>query len=171
MFFGTPHQGGQGVAIGELLARLGSLVTYTSSNVMRHLAHNSEWLQLQQMQYSDIADDFETKFFYETYKMPVAPTINVLVSKSYYSDDFTLMCVQIVPKYSAVMPGLARSEEIGLEANHKTMVKFTAEEDANYQKVIRRLMTMTKRAEAKVTENWARWEKQRMISSYGMRIS
>ena len=33
---------------------------------MRHLAQNSEWLQLQQMQYADIADDFETKFFYET---------------------------------------------------------------------------------------------------------
>jgi hypothetical protein len=81
MFFGTPHQGGQGVAIGELLTRIGSLVTYTSSNVMRHLAHSSEWLQLQQMQYADIADDFETKCFYENYKMPVAPIINILVRK------------------------------------------------------------------------------------------
>jgi hypothetical protein len=46
---------------------------------MRHLAENSEWLQNQQWQYADIANDFETKFFYETYKMPVAPAVNVLV--------------------------------------------------------------------------------------------
>jgi hypothetical protein len=64
------------------------------------------------------------------------------------------------------MPGLANSEEIGLEANHKTMVKFAEAEDGNYQKMIRRLLTMAKRAKGKVDENWARWEKQSTASSY-----
>lgn len=60
--------------------RIGSLMTWTNFNVIKHLAQHSEWLQNQQLRYADIADDFETKFFYETYKMTVAVLGNVLVS-------------------------------------------------------------------------------------------
>ena len=70
------------MSLGEVVARIGSLVKYTSRNIMRHLAENSEWLQNQQWQYADIANDFETKFFYETYKMSFAPAVNVLVRMS-----------------------------------------------------------------------------------------
>lgn len=43
-FLGTPHQGGQGVDIGKILASLGSLVTHSNSNIIKNLAEHSEWL-------------------------------------------------------------------------------------------------------------------------------
>jgi hypothetical protein len=79
MFLGTPHQGGQGAALGRILAQIGSLVTYTSSNAIKHLASHSEWLQQQQGQFSAISGDFVLKFFYETYKMHVPIYGHVLV--------------------------------------------------------------------------------------------
>lgn len=91
LFLGTPHQGGHGADIGKVLARVGSLVTYTSPNIIKNLAEHSEWLQQQQGQFSVIGEDFEIKFFYETYKMHIPIYGDVLVvflssmSKASYS--------------------------------------------------------------------------------------
>lgn len=84
LFLGTPHQGGQGVDIGKILASLGSLVTYTSSNIIKHLAENSEWLQQQQGQFSVISGDFDIVYFYETYKMHVPIYGDILVRYLYH---------------------------------------------------------------------------------------
>ena len=78
-FLGTPHQGGEGADIGSILARIGSLVTFTSHDVLRNLKYNSEWLQQQQGQYSDIANRFDTKFFYEVLPMQIPGYGQVLV--------------------------------------------------------------------------------------------
>jgi hypothetical protein len=74
--------------------------------------------------------------------MQVAPIVNILV----------------VLKHSVVMLGLTRLEEIGLEADYKSMVKFESLEDTNFQKVIQRLLPMIKPYGLKVEENWRQWE-------------
>jgi len=88
-FLGTPHQGGQVVEMGKVLARIGSLVTFTGLNIIRHLAQHSEWLWQQYGQYAEIANEFDTKFFYGTYKMPIPVYGQVLASQQsgYYRGE------------------------------------------------------------------------------------
>ncbi|KAM0647613.1 hypothetical protein ACHAO3_007530, partial [Verticillium nonalfalfae] len=63
---GTPHQGGNGVELGRILANVASLVVAADDRLLRHLEHHSEYLQQQLGQYAPISDDFVTKFAYET---------------------------------------------------------------------------------------------------------
>lgn len=71
MFFGTPHQGGNGVALGEVVLRIASLPLNTSDRALKHLRHGSEWLETQIGQYSAISEDFDTVFLYESYPTPL----------------------------------------------------------------------------------------------------
>jgi hypothetical protein len=72
---------------------------------------------------------------------------------------FYLLPLKVVPRYSAVILGLERSEEVALEADHKAMVKYPSQEDEHFQRVIRRLLPMVNRANTKIEENWNRWER------------
>lgn len=68
MFLGTPHQGGNGVSLGKLVANIASIVLETNKALLDHLDKNSESLEQQLNQYTFIADRFDTKFCYETVK-------------------------------------------------------------------------------------------------------
>lgn len=67
---GTPHQGGNGVELGRVLANIASLVVAADDRLLRHLERDSEWLQQQLGQYAPISNDFVTKFAYEEYPTP-----------------------------------------------------------------------------------------------------
>lgn len=69
MFLGTPHQGGNGVNLAQIVTSVMSLFTYTNQKVLDHISPNSDWLQELQSRYNAISLDFETVFFYETWKM------------------------------------------------------------------------------------------------------
>ncbi|KAH8790448.1 P-loop containing nucleoside triphosphate hydrolase protein, partial [Hyaloscypha sp. PMI_1271] len=143
LFLGTPHRGGRGTGMGLFLAQVGSLFTHTSSGILKHLAENSEWLQMQQGQFSDVSADFEIKFFYETFAMKIPIYGHVL----------------IVPKYSAVVPETPNAEEIPIEADHRHMVKYNSLNDENFRKVASRLVTMTKSARKRVVRKWESWQR------------
>ena len=45
LFFGTPHHGGNGVTLGELVLRIASVAITTSDRAMKNLRKESEWLE------------------------------------------------------------------------------------------------------------------------------
>jgi hypothetical protein len=79
-FMGTPHQGGSGVALGELLVKVVSIFVKADDKILRHLERDSEFLQQQLGQYAPISSDFVTKFAYEVYPTSIAPGKAVMVS-------------------------------------------------------------------------------------------
>ncbi|KAK8140622.1 hypothetical protein G3M48_003253, partial [Beauveria asiatica] len=70
LFMGTPHQGGNGVQLGRVLANVASLVMAADDRLLKHLERDSEWLLQQLGQYGPISNEFVTKFAYETYPTP-----------------------------------------------------------------------------------------------------
>lgn len=82
IFLGTPHQGGDGVAWGERLLTVASVVVNTNTKILENLRQSSELLQHQLEQYAPISGDFITKFAYETYStpLPIGPALLVSIS-------------------------------------------------------------------------------------------
>ena len=80
---GTPHQGGNGVRLGELMLNLASIFVTTNDRILQHLEKDSEWLQQQLGQYAPISGDFVTKFAYEIYPTPIAVGKTIMVSILY----------------------------------------------------------------------------------------
>ncbi len=80
---GTPHQGGNGVRLGELMLNLASIFVKTNNKILQHLERGSEWLQQQLGQYAPISGHFVTIFAYETYPTPIAVGKSIMVSVLY----------------------------------------------------------------------------------------
>lgn len=82
IFLGTPHQGGDGVAWGERLLTVASMVVHTNTKILDNLRQGSELLQHQLEQYAPISGDFTTKFAYETCStpLPIGPALLVSIS-------------------------------------------------------------------------------------------
>lgn len=81
---GTPHQGGNGVLLGELMLNVASIFMTTDNKILKHLEQNSEWLQQQLGQYAPISSDFVTKFAYEMLPTPIALGKTIMVSIVHY---------------------------------------------------------------------------------------
>jgi len=71
LFMGTPHSGGEGVALGRVAAQIASVFIHTNEKVLKHLEKQSEWLSKQKTDYGPISDRFVTKFGYEGKKTPL----------------------------------------------------------------------------------------------------
>uniref|UniRef100_A0A0B7KK83 DUF676 domain-containing protein n=1 Tax=Bionectria ochroleuca TaxID=29856 RepID=A0A0B7KK83_BIOOC len=138
LFMGTPHQGGNGVQLGRVLANVASIFISADDRLLKHLERDSEWLQQQLGQYGPISGDFVTKFAYEQYETPTLLGHSILV----------------VPKVSAVVPGQADAEPIVIHADHISMVKFASKENADYKMVVEQLQIMALDAEEKVRSRW-----------------
>lgn len=137
-FMGTPHQGGNGVHLGQRLLKVASLFVPADDRLMKHLVKDSEWLQQQLSQYGPISRDFITKFAYEQFE---TPTIG---GKS----------LMIVPKESAVVPGQPHAESIAIHADHRNMVRFESKENKEYKNVSQHLKLMVRRANEVVLSKW-----------------
>jgi len=82
-FMGTPHQGGSGVHLGELMLKVASIFVTADDKILKHLERDSEWLQQQLSQYGPINRDFVTKFAYEIFPTPVALGKTMMVSNAH----------------------------------------------------------------------------------------
>lgn len=71
MFLGTPQQGIQGAELGVLVANIASIFMSTKTAIVKDLCKDSTWLLDQQTAFLNIAEDFEMKYFYETYETPL----------------------------------------------------------------------------------------------------
>ncbi|KAJ1338605.1 nephrocystin-3 [Microdochium nivale] len=137
-FMGTPHQGGNGVQLGRVLANVASLVVPADDRLLKHLERDSEWLQQQLGQYGTISNDFETKYAFEEYATPTALGHSIMV----------------VPKASAVVPGHANAEPIAINSNHTSMVRYESRQDPGYVKVSQHLRIMARNAPEVVQQRW-----------------
>jgi hypothetical protein len=156
MFMGTPHQGGSGVQLGKLLVNVASVFVAADDRLLKHLERDSESLQQQLGQYGSISGDFVTKFAYEVYETPIALGKSMMVR-------FTLVLLQhqliatakVVPRASAVVPGAADAEPIGIHANHIEMVKFASKTNNDYTTVAGHLQIMVQSAGSAIKSRWA----------------
>jgi hypothetical protein len=115
-----------------------SIFVKTNDKLLNILERDSEILQQQLGQYNSISGDFETKFAFETKATELA------LGK----------VIMVVPKASAVVPGHVDAEPIALMDDHINMVKFSSPNNNEFKRVAGHLMLMTKKAPAKVQENW-----------------
>ena len=81
MFMGTPHQGGNGVALGRLMVNVALVFVAADDRLLRHLERDSESLQQQLGQYAPISGDFVTKFAFEEYATPTVLGRSIVVSR------------------------------------------------------------------------------------------
>ena len=65
-----------------------------------------------------------------------------------------ITCLQMVPKASAVVPGMRDAEAVEISKDHTTLVKFRNSSDDDYQTVIGHLGLMCEAAEEKIAKNW-----------------
>ena len=157
---GTPHQGGEGVTWGVLATNLASVFTKANSEILRHLAKNSEWLEQQQALFLPTSNQFDTIYFYETYPTPLPGGGSLLVCSSQVSVPGVpfgyglTMTFQVVPKHSACIPGAVGAAKIAIPSDHTNMVKFQNAEDDGFRKVHAELSIMLKKALRKIEENW-----------------
>lgn len=79
LFMGTPHQGGNGVQLGRVLANVASLFVAANDRLLKHLERDSEWLQQQLGQYASISNDFVTKYAFEEYETPTVLGHKIMV--------------------------------------------------------------------------------------------
>ncbi|KAG9656867.1 hypothetical protein KCU64_g5581, partial [Aureobasidium melanogenum] len=139
LFMGTPHQGGNGVQLGRILANVASLVVAADDQLLKHLERDSEWLQQQLLgQYAPISNDFVTKFGYEEYATPTVLGHSIMV----------------VPKASAVVPGNADAESIVIHANHTAMVRYPSKQDVGYVTVSEHVRIIARDATGNIQQRW-----------------
>lgn len=88
LFLATPHQGGEGVHLAQIMTRVFSVVSYTNPKLLEQVQRHSTWLQDLQARYNSISGDFETVFFYETYEMALPVLGRVLVRRPRFLPPF-----------------------------------------------------------------------------------
>jgi hypothetical protein len=81
LFLATPHQGGEGLHLAEIMRRVYSVSSYTNPKLLEQVYRHSAWLQDLQARYNSISRDLETVFFYETYEMAAAVIGRILVRR------------------------------------------------------------------------------------------
>ncbi|EXM13252.1 hypothetical protein FOTG_18293 [Fusarium oxysporum f. sp. vasinfectum 25433] len=155
LFMGTPHQGGNGVQLGRILANVASVFVATDDRLFKHLERDSEWLLQQLGQYGPISGEFVTKFAYEEYPTSITPGKRILV----------------VPRASAVVPGQADAEPIVIHADHKNMVKFLSKQDVGYATVSEHLQIMIADAEGIIRSRWEAESRADNARGNGMQFS
>lgn len=64
----------------------------------------------------------------------------------------------MVPKSSAVVPGVLDAESIAIMANHLEMTKYRSESDTGYKKVSGHLQLIIQEANTKIQQNWDKEE-------------
>lgn len=102
---GTPHQGGNGVALGEVMLKVASIFVKADDRILKHLEQDSGWLQQQLGQYRPISSDFVTKFAYEIYPTPIALGGKMIVSILLPSSDINLLIVfRLCPELQRLYP-------------------------------------------------------------------
>ncbi|MCJ1425262.1 hypothetical protein MMC29_003150 [Sticta canariensis] len=139
IFMGTPHQGGQGVGIGKIMVNIAKVQGDANDSLLKHLEEHSEFLQQQVSEFSLISQSFDIKFAYETKPTPLAGVIAKV----------------IVPKWSAVLSGMPDAAEFGINADHRSMKKFSSADSEDFQKLSRTLEFMLQKSGPKVEANWA----------------
>jgi hypothetical protein len=141
LFLGTPHQGSDGASLATLLLNVQSIFRQTNNAIVKQIRKDSDALQRQLSQYLPISANFETKFFYETYRTTLVDGIKLL----------------IVPKSSAIVPGAMNVEPIPINKDHVNIAKFASANDEDFKTISSHLSLMVGAAPNRIVSNWRRY--------------
>ncbi|RYP47753.1 hypothetical protein DL768_006221 [Monosporascus sp. mg162] len=117
-FFGTPHRCSSLAHWGEMLSSVleaGGLATSAKSQLMKHLEHGSRLLENISKSFIDHGEKLKIFSFYETEKMD-------------------LMNCKVVETESATL-GWRNETRTGINGNHRSMVRFTGEDEGRFKPV------------------------------------
>ncbi|KAK4225755.1 protein SERAC1 [Podospora fimiseda] len=139
-YLGTPHQGGEGVDLLEVVTRVFSFFSYTNPKLLNLIKPKSEWLDELQARYNSISANIHTVFFYE--KMETS--------------------IPMGRKLGAV-----NSESVALAADHVKMAKYREKNDPNFRKISDRLLFWASRASEQVSSRWDSWSSDKAAVDIG----
>ena len=155
VFMGTPHQGTD-ITLGNLILGIASVVIKTNPNLVENLKRDSELLGDQSRSYLGISDDFATIYCYETKPIPPFREPVGFFCPSAYIVRADML--KVVPYASTVVKGVRNAPAIGIQKDHKQMVKFSSNNTKDYQDVSLSVKQMVAEASDKVRTNWAEWD-------------
>ncbi|KAF8064905.1 hypothetical protein FPV67DRAFT_1500662 [Lyophyllum atratum] len=147
IFLGTPHQGAKGVSLGLIVLQIQSFYYSTSSGVLENLAPDSEFLETQQAHFTSISERIDVKFFYEAHATRLPGGRQIM----------------LVPRSSAVVPGVRDAEAIAINKDHSGMSKFASSGDDDFQTVLESLRVMVKKAPQKIQREWMRYKRTEIL--------
>lgn len=138
LYFGTPHMGSGLSSLHRVILNISSLYTTTSTTIVQHLERDSEYLMKAQSQYNAISVIFTTISFYEEYPtdLPAGQAAIVRQTTAFYHHGLYRFPSQLVSRSSAVLPGQSNANPVMLHKNHVDMVKFSANDDADFNVVL-----------------------------------
>ena len=84
IFCGVPHQGANNVPLAKILLNVGSVVTNTTTNIVRILEPGNEVLRTQRDSFTYISNDFFVVNLVETEKTPVMVGTQLVSVSSIY---------------------------------------------------------------------------------------
>ncbi|CAH0021637.1 unnamed protein product [Clonostachys rhizophaga] len=158
IYMSTPHQGGNGAQLGQMLANIASVFVPADDHLIRHLRQDSEWLKHLSKGYGRICDEFVTKFAYEEYETPTVLGHSLMV----------------VPRTSAVPADQSDAEPIVIHADHKNMVKYSSREDDGYRTICGHIRLLISDSSEHVKSKWemdSRIDEARHMTIHGDEFS
>jgi hypothetical protein len=136
-------------------------VLNTNAKLLNHLSRDSEQLQLLNDQFLPFSDDFEMKYFYETRETVLPGGTSMIVGRFGLVKLFESDMNQIVPKTSAVLPGTKNAESVGIQGDHRNMVRFTSRKSDPYQAVVELLKWSSHDALSFVKDSWRAFDESK----------
>ncbi|KAF8536938.1 hypothetical protein BDD12DRAFT_848775 [Trichophaea hybrida] len=137
MFFGTPHCGGNGVALGQCVANILSAVSGGLQNsLLSTLKQNSVLNEIIRDNFCSQKEDYDVITFFETLPMKVK-VVSWIGSRS--------VPMLIVNPTSAKL-GSTKEVALELDADHSGLCKFENSDDAGYEIVVRHLRILREKA-------------------------
>ncbi|XEV04680.1 hypothetical protein FSHL1_009967 [Fusarium sambucinum] len=132
VFFGTPHRGGNGAGVGAAAALVARAILGSPSNTfLEALTRGSSFLAWITEDFSQLLEDLQFISFFET--RPLRKTRKLVVDRG-----------------SATLGlGGHREKQIGLDADHVRICKFSRPDDPTYQQVEDNIAEMVNAAVAK----------------------
>ncbi|KAL9038794.1 MAG: hypothetical protein Q9180_002917 [Flavoplaca navasiana] len=138
LFFGTPHQGSDMTAWGNLLVKLCGVYYQTNDRWLSHLESKSESIESGLGEFASVASRITIIYFYETLPTPTWAGGSAMVGP-------------IVDKSSAVPPS-TNTEAVDTRRHHLNMVKFASKTEYLYKTVIRHLSLLLKDASCTIEQ-------------------
>ncbi|KAI1803224.1 hypothetical protein F4811DRAFT_525973 [Daldinia bambusicola] len=122
-FFGTPHRGGNKAGIGGVVANIARSLLGNPDNTFMSAVREGAFLELIDDDFRQLLENFQILTFYET--RPLG-RFGIVVGQS-----------------SAILglPG-TREKQIALDKDHKSICKFSSDDDPEYQQVADNIASM-----------------------------
>ena len=148
VFMATPHQGSDAGSMAAILARIAekSLLVKPPTELLRILTRDSDALDQNRRQFTNICQSFKICSFHETLRTGKKIVSHCILTLLLPVSKILKLHRKIVDRSSALtaMPG---EEQCPLDANHIGICKFSGHDDQNFVVVcdaIRRLVKMTR---------------------------